>query len=99
MSNIFDFPPQPKKVRGLEISESVLTIGGDDYRVRRAAEPETQRGFVTVSDADGKAVLVFSASFPAEHIGQLLVGWRAGFQQGRANGRQEGISIVPGAAS
>lgn len=86
-------------VTGLSISEWSLTVGDADYRVRRSVEAGTQRGFVIISDSDGVSVLVFSASFPDEHIAQLIVGWRAGFKQGRKLGRQEGISIVPGVSS
>ncbi len=98
MSNIFDFPPprpKPQQTHGLEITEYTLTIGGDDYRVRRAADKETQGGFVTISDAEGNAVLVFSASFPSDHIALLIVAWRAGHARGLARGRSESISIIP----
>jgi hypothetical protein len=75
----------------MEISEYSLTVGDDLYRVRRAVERDTQGGFVTIHDSCGKPVLVFSASFPAAHIGQLIVAWRAGYGQGLGRGRREAI--------
>jgi hypothetical protein len=46
---------------------------------------------VTIHDSScGKPVLVFSAAFPNNHIHQLIVGWRAGYSQGRERGRLEG---------
>jgi len=77
MDNVINFrneKPKPKPEQGshgLEISEYTLTIGGDDYRVRRAADRETQGCFVTISDHAGKPVLVFSSTFPSDHIAQL----------------------------
>ena len=101
MDNVINFrneKPKPKPEQGShgpEISEYTLTIGGDDYRVRRAADRETQGCFVTISDHAGKPVLVFSSTFPSDHIAQLIVAWRAGHKQGLARGRREGISIIP----
>lgn len=97
MSNVINFrsEKQHPKPDALEISEHVLTVGGDDYRVRRAADRETQRGFVTISDAEGKVVLIFTATFPSDHIALLIVAWRAGHTRGLACGRSESISIVP----
>jgi hypothetical protein len=73
----------------MEISEYSLAVGDDLYRVRRAVERDTQAGFVTIKDATGKPVLVFSARFPDEHIGTLVVAWRTGHRQGLARGRRE----------
>jgi hypothetical protein len=72
------------------VSTYSLLIGGEIYRVRRAVERDTKCGFVTIHDSCGKPVLVFSAAFPSEHIGQLIVAWRAGHGQGRERGRREG---------
>lgn len=74
----------------LSISTYSLLIGGDLYRVRRAVD-EDKRGFVTIVDGNGHAVLVFSASFPDERVGMLIFAWRAGYDQGLGRGRREAI--------
>lgn len=71
------------------VSTYSLLIGGEIYRVRRAVERDTKCGFVTIHDSCGKPVLVFSASFPDAHIGQLIVAWRTGNRQGLERGRRE----------
>ena len=71
------------------VSTYSLLIGGEIYRVRRAVERDTKCGFVTIHDSCGKPVLVFSASFPDAHIGQLIVAWRTGNRQGLERGRHE----------
>jgi hypothetical protein len=58
------------------------------YRVRRAVDRDMQGGFVTIKDS-GDAVLVFSASFPDQHVHQLIVAWRTGERQGLDRGRRE----------
>jgi hypothetical protein len=78
------------RATAMEISGYSLDVGGGHYRVRRAVERGTQVGFVTIHDATGRPVLVFSASFPAAHIGQLIVAWRTGNRQGLERGPREG---------
>ena len=77
------------RATAMEISEYSLEVGDGLYRVRRAVERDTKAGFVTIHDAAGRSVLVFSASFPGEHIRQLMVAWRAGYGHGRERGRSE----------
>jgi hypothetical protein len=72
----------------LEISEYSLKVGGELYRVRRAVDRDMQGGFVTIKDS-GDAVLVFSASFPDQHVHQLIVAWRTSERQGLDRGRRE----------
>jgi hypothetical protein len=69
------------------ISQHSLPFGDEVYNVRRAVDRETKRGFVTISDGAGRAVLVFSARYP--NIQQLIVGWRAGYTRGLERGRRE----------
>ena len=72
----------------MEISEYFLQIGGESYRVRRAVESDTNGGgFVMIYESAGQPVLVFSARYPDEHVGQLIVAWRTGFRQGLERGR------------
>jgi hypothetical protein len=75
----------------LAISEHTLTVAGDIYAVRRAVDADTQRGFVTICDESGAMILVFSATFPTEHIATLIIAWRAGHSQGLERGRRAGI--------
>lgn len=73
---------QQKSTRdGVEITESTLTVV-DSYRVKRVSDRSTGRGFGMIYDATGKAILVFSAKFPVEHITQLIVAWRTGHRLG-----------------
>jgi hypothetical protein len=76
--------PRPEP---LSICTYSLQISGELYRVRRAVDDD-KRGFVTIKDSNGKPVLVFSASFPDEQIGQLIVAWRAGYKQGLERARR-----------
>jgi hypothetical protein len=57
-----------------------------------SVERDTKGGFVTIVDDAGKAVLVFSASYPDEHVHQLIVGWRAGYRRGLERGRREVVA-------
>jgi hypothetical protein len=88
-NNVVALHKVPVAPEPMEISEYSLDVGDGVYRVRRAVERDTQAGIVMIYDATGKAVLVFSASYPAEHIHQLIVGWRAGYRHGRERGRRE----------
>jgi hypothetical protein len=92
-ATVVDLRPKAAKPEPLSISEYPLTVGDEIYHVRSALDSETRRGFVTIHDNDGRAVLVFSSSFPDEHISQLIVAWRAGHKQGLDRGRAEGIEI------
>jgi hypothetical protein len=76
------------------VSTHSLLIGGEIYRVRRAVERDTKCGFVTIHDSCGKPVLVFSAAFPPEHVGTLVVAWRTGRSQGLERGRRESLESV-----
>jgi hypothetical protein len=89
-NNVVSLHKVPAEPEAMEISEYSLAVGDDLYRVRRAVEPDTQAGFVTIHDSCGKPVLVFSAAFPSEHIHRLIVGWRTGNRQGLERGRREG---------
>ena len=73
----------------LEISETSMTVGDELYRVRRAVDRDTKRGFVTIIDDAGTAIIVLSSSFPHAHIHQLIVGWRTGYGIGLDRGRRE----------
>lgn len=73
----------------LEISVTSLTVGDELYRARRAVDRDTKRGFVTIIDDTGTAIMVLSSSFPEQHISQLIVGWRTGYRIGLERGRRE----------
>jgi hypothetical protein len=90
MTNVINLPGQPE----MEISEYSLSVGDELYRVRRAVEPDTKGGFVTIKDGAGVTVLVFSARFPDEHIHQLIVAWRTGRSHGLYRGRREILESV-----
>ena len=92
-ATVVDLRPAAAKPDPLTISEYSLTVGDEIYHVRSALDSDTRRGFVTIHDNDGRAVLVFTSSFPEEHISQLIAGWRAGHRQGLDRGRAEGIEI------
>jgi hypothetical protein len=96
-TNVISLRTGMPRAEPLESSEYSLTVGDENYRVRRAVDRDTQRGFVTIVDEAGKALLVFSSSFPDEHVSQLIVGWRAGHKQGLDRGRLDGIE--PGIAA
>ena len=92
-ATVVDLRPAAAKPSPLSISEYSLTVGDEIYHVRSALDSETHRGFVTIHDNDGRAVLVFTSSFPAEHISQLIVAWRAGHRLGLDRGRAQGIEF------
>jgi hypothetical protein len=75
----------------LEITKYSLNVGGEIYGVRRAVDADTQRGFVTICDEGGAMILVFSSTFPNEHIATLIIAWRAGHSRGLERGRRAGI--------
>lgn len=73
-------PQQPER-DGLTITETVVTIVDDDYRVRRVADRDG-RGFITLHDATGKVILIVPGSFPTEHAASLIIAWRTGRRRG-----------------
>lgn len=94
MTNIIEFRPRQKRVetdrKGVVVTEHPIKVVDDDYRVRRVVATETGRGFATIYDANGKARLIFSSTFPQQHINQLIIALRAGYEQGLERGRREG---------
>jgi hypothetical protein len=90
-SNVISIRTGKPKPPPLAISEHTLTVDGDTYAIRRAVDAGTQRGFVTISDDSGAMILVFSATFPREHIATLIIAWRAGHARGIERGRRDGI--------
>jgi hypothetical protein len=91
-SNVVSIRTGEPKPEPLQVTEYSLTVGEESYRVRRAVDRDTQRGFVTIFDDAGAAILVLSASFPSEHIYQLIVGWRTGYRQGLVRGIGNGLN-------
>jgi len=92
MTNIIEFRPRQKRVSperpGVVVTERALKVV-DDYRVRLVVATETGRGFATIYDATGTARLIFSSTFPQQHINQLIIALRAGYEQGLERGRRE----------
>lgn len=94
VTNIIEFRSRQKRVsterQGVVVTERQIKVVDDDYRVRRVVATETGRGFATIYDAAGKARLIFSSTFPNQHVAQLIVAMRAGYEQGLERGRREG---------
>ncbi|MGM4916239.1 hypothetical protein [Tardiphaga sp. 813_E8_N1_3] len=90
-SNVISIRTGKPKSPPLTVSEHTLTVAGDTYTVRRAVDADTQRGFVTICTEGGAMILVFSATYPREHIATLIIAWRAGHARGLERGRRDGI--------
>ena len=93
MTNVVEFRPRQNRLsperQGVVVTEHPIKVVDDDYRVRRVVATETGRGFATIYDAAGKARLIFSTTFPQQHINQLIIALRAGYEQGLERGRRE----------
>ncbi|CUT14533.1 hypothetical protein BF49_5613 [Bradyrhizobium sp.] len=69
----------------LRITERLIEIGSeaDAYIVRRTVCEGTDRGFITVRDADGRT-LFGSRDVPEESIAPMIIAYRCGVCAGRA---------------
>jgi hypothetical protein len=76
--------PKPEP---LDIREYKIQINEDVYGVRRAVDRETKAGLLTITDDEGRAVLVRGAQIPDEFVADLIEAWRVGRNRGRFEGR------------
>jgi hypothetical protein len=76
--------PKPEP---LDIREYKIQINEDVYGVRRAVDRETKAGLLTITDDEGRAVLVRGAQIPDEFVADLIEAWRVGRNRGRVEGR------------
>lgn len=92
--NIYDIRPAPKpKLPPMQVSERLIEVGGDMFRVKRCTERGTHKGYVMIIDeASGRPCLVRPAALQDQHVEAVIWAWKEGVNRGRSE-----MSVILGA--